>query len=208
MKRPAGFTVVELLVAIFTIALMAALGWRGLDGMARAQAETDSRTDQVFALQAGLAQWGADLDALAQLPQTTALEWDGRALRMTRRGLAGGSDGLHVVAWTQRQGHWLRWQSPQLGTRGEIAAAWQQAGQWARNPGDEERRLEVAVTPLQEWRIYYFRGDGWSHPLSSDGRTSLIPDAVRVVLVLPQGEALAGRIVRDWVSPRHTGGKS
>jgi general secretion pathway protein J len=213
MKRMAGFTLVELLAALFTMALMAALGWRALDGMARAQAQTDARAGQVMALQAGLAQWSADLDALAQLPQTPALEWDGRVLRITRRAMAANSDSLHVVAWTQRQGRWLRWQSPELGTRGEVAAAWQQAGAWSQDPGDEERSLEVAVTPLREWRLYYFRSDSWTHPLSSDGaagaaRTDIVPDGVRLVLVLPEGQALAGQIVRDWVSPRHVGARS
>jgi len=35
-----------------------------------------------------------------------------------------------------------------------------------------------------------------------------VPDGVRVVLVLPEGGALSGRIVRDWVSPKVGGGKS
>jgi general secretion pathway protein J len=38
--RPAsGFTLIELLVAISLMALMAALAWRGLDGMTRAQTQ-------------------------------------------------------------------------------------------------------------------------------------------------------------------------
>jgi general secretion pathway protein J len=224
MKRPSGFTLVELLVALSTMALMAVLGWRGLDGMTRALAQTDARAEQVLALQAGLAQWGTDLDALAQLPQTTALEWDGRVLRMTRRGATGTAGSLHVVAWTQREGNWLRWQSPALATRGEVAAAWQQAGLWSQTPGDAERRLEVAIAPLQEWQIFYYRGDSWSHPLSSDAGApgaqpnpaaavaatgaAIVPDGVRVVLVMPQGQTMAGRIVRDWVSPKLGGGKS
>ena len=208
MKRAAGFTLVELLLALSTMALMAVLGWRGLDSMARARAETDARAGEVQALQAGLAQWAADLDALAQVPQASALEWDGRVLRIVRRGAAGHAGGLRVVAWTGRQGQWLRWQSPALATRDEIAAAWQQAGVWALNPGDEERRHEVAVTPLDEWHLYYFRADSWTHPLSEGGRTLLVPDGVRLVLVLPPGQAVAGRVVRDWVSPMLAGGKS
>jgi general secretion pathway protein J len=226
MKRAAGFTLVELLVALSMMALMAGLSWGGLAGMARVQAETDARADQMLALQIGLAQWGTDLDALAQLPQTTALEWDGRVLRMTRRGTAGFMDSLYVVAWTERQGRWLRWQSPPLRTRGEMTAAWQQAGLWSQNPGDEQRRFEVAIAPLKAWQLFYFRGNAWTHPLSSDAaavglapapdtaagdgslRTAIVPDGVRLVLMLPQGPGLAGRIVRDWVSPKLGGGPS
>ena len=79
-----GFTLIELLVAIALMALMAAMSWRGLDGMTRAQTQMRQHADEVLTLQAGLAQWGADLDALAQQPNTPNLDWDGRALRLLR----------------------------------------------------------------------------------------------------------------------------
>src|SRR5262249_33736956 len=159
----------------------------------------------------------ADLEALVQVPQLTALEWNGRVLRMTRRGTASATDGLRVVAWTRREGQWLRWQSPPLVTRGEVDSAWLRADQWSQNPGDAERREEVSITPLEEWQIFYFRSDAWTNPLSSDAATAsaqatpgsvttgravgLIPDGVRLVLQLPPGRAIAGRIQRDWVRP-------
>ena len=40
-----GFTLIELLVAISIMALMAILGWRGLDGMSRAQVATPNALD-------------------------------------------------------------------------------------------------------------------------------------------------------------------
>lgn len=58
-RLPQGFTLIELLVAISLMALMAALSWRGLDGMTRAQAQMRQHADDVLALQAGLAQWGS-----------------------------------------------------------------------------------------------------------------------------------------------------
>ena len=116
--------------------------------MARAQAQTEARADEVLTLQVGLAQWAADLDALVQLPQTTALDWNGRVLRLTRRGTASATDGVLVVGWTRRvvkgAGTWLRWQSPPVTTRGELEQAWQKADIWSQNPGDEEKRREVA----------------------------------------------------------------
>jgi general secretion pathway protein J len=220
--RARGFTLVELLVALFVLALMAMLSWRGLDGMVRAQQQTAQRADEVLALQTGLAQWGADLENLVQLPQLTALEWNGRVLRMTRRGTASPVDGVRVVGWARREGQWLRWQSPALATRGEVESAWLQADQWAQNPGDELRRSEVAVAPLEEWQIFFFRGDAWTNPLSADvsaapgmtadpagaRSTGVIPDGVRLVLQLPAGRAIAGRLTRDWVRPTVGGGKS
>jgi len=121
-----GFTLIELLVAIGVMALMAGLSWRGIDGMARTQTQLAKRTDQVMTLQAGLAQWAADLDALVQLPNTASLDWDGRALRVTRRSAGSDNDGMLVVAWTRRtiqgQGQWLRLINPVSGGAGQRVA--------------------------------------------------------------------------------------
>ena len=226
-RRSRGFTLVELLVALFAMALLAVLSWRGLDGMSRAQLQTAARADEVLTLQTGLAQWGADLDALMQLPQTSAIDWNGRVLRITRRSTTSPADGALVVAWTRRAGDgvgtWLRWQSAPLTTRGQVEEAWLNADTWSQNPGDDERQHEVAVTPLADWQIFYYRGDAWTNPQSSDAatpfpglaaaaaptaRTAIIPDGVRLVLILPEGQAISGRIQRDWVRPTVGGGKS
>ena len=240
VRASPGFTLVELLVALVVMALIAILSWRGLDGMARAQAATQARAEQVLTLQTGLAQWAADLDALVQLPQITALDWNGRVLRLTRRAPSGPGAGVVVVAWGRRavegNGMWLRWQSPPLASRGEVAQAWQRADLWSQNPGDEDRLREVAVAPLDEWQIYFFRGDTWTNPLSSDtvapagpgARTpprpdgaqapaapaaattavAVMPDGVRLVLSLSAGQAISGRLTRDWLRPTVGGGKS
>jgi general secretion pathway protein J len=166
LRSSRGFTLIELLVAIGILALMAVLSWRGLDGMTQTQTRLQQRADSVLALQAGLAQWGADLDALLVLPTLPALDWDGRALRLTRRSSTAPAaatsvesgltdEAVLVVAWSRRDiegtSQWLRWQSPPLTTRGDVQAAWAQVAQW---------------------QIFYFRGDAWSNPLSTAGDAS------------------------------------
>lgn len=220
MRRARGFTLVELLVALFALALMAGMSWRGLDGMMRARTQTEAHADEILTLQTGLAQWDADLDAIVELPQVTALEWNGRVLRLTRRSTVAPGEGVLVVAWTRREGQWLRWQSLPLATNGDVAAAWQQADYWSQNPGDALRRMEVAITPLDDWQLFYYRGNSWTNPLSSatgqaappsqpppaqevgapTGRSAgVLPEGVRLVLQLPAGRALSGQVTRDWV---------
>ena len=121
--RSRGFTLVEVLVALTILAVMAVLTWRGIDGMARAQAATQRYTDDVLTLQAGLTQWRADLDAMMTWPSSDgtnppgpagqrSLAWDGSVLRITRMLTDTPAAGLRVVAWSRRpgDGQWLRWQ--------------------------------------------------------------------------------------------------
>jgi general secretion pathway protein J len=225
LRHARGFTLVELLVALFVLAMLAALSWRGLDGMVRAQSTTEARSDEVLTLQVGLAQWTADFEALEQLPGLKALEWNGRVLRLTRRSTASPTDGVLVVGWARRIANgtssWQRWQSAPVTTRGDLERAWQSADLWAQNQGDDARA--VAITPLDDWQIFYFRENAWTNPQSSDVTTTsivaaggqqnaaasgiLLPDGVRIVLSLPPGRAVSGVITRDWVRPQ-VGGKT
>ena len=225
--RLRGFTLIELLVAIGILALMAGLSWRGLDGMSRAQTQLQQRADTVLTLQAGLSQWAADLDAMIQLPNTPAVDWDGRALRIVRRSTASSGEGLLIVAWSRREidgaGQWLRWQSPPVQTRGDLQTAWARAAQWAQNASEEDKKLEVRVAALDQWKVFYFRADAWTNPLSSDSAAvpppptraasaaaptdAVLPDGVRLVLTLPPNDAFVGTLTRDWARLTLGGGK-
>ena len=220
-----GFTLIELLVAISVMSLLAVLSWRGLDAMARAQAQTSLRADQVLTLQAGLAQWKIDLDSLALAPQVNALDWDGRVLRLTRRAAMPG-DGLMVVAWMRRtddESQWLRWQSQAVRTTNGWNDAWRRAGVWAQGSTAKDLMGEVSITPLEEWQIFYFRGNAWTNPLSSAGQQAVgslatpaspsnsqavVPEGIRLVLILPASQAISGKLTVDWVSPVMSGAKS
>jgi general secretion pathway protein J len=186
-----GFTLVEVLVALTIMALMAAFTWRGIDGITRAQAATGQSTDGTLALQAGLTQWRADLDAIASWPMpvtafpgsanaaplTTqrSLDWNGSTLRLTRTDAISPAVGLRVVAWARQSttGWWLRWQSAPFTTLQAWAAAWDAAAQWGQeaslsgldaNTGGGQA---VAITRINDWQLYYFRNNAWTNPLSS-----------------------------------------
>ncbi len=230
-KKPSqhGFTLVELMVAIVVMALLALLSWRGLDGMTRVQGQTQTHTDSVLALQAGLAQWQTDLDALtvqANVPGVTGLDYDGQVLRLTRRYAEKAentqnrfrNDSIRVVAWSQRNTDsgikWLRWQSDPLKTRAELQTAWQQAKQWANNATEADKKGEVVVAAIDKWQVFYYRNDAWVNALSSadeanqaGSNSPALPEGIRLVLTLSPGQALVGDITRDWVQPSVGGGK-
>ncbi len=212
-SRTRGFTLIELLVALGVMALMAVMGWRALAGMQQAMDSNREHANAVLALDAGLSQWTTDLDALTELPQTRTLEWNGRALRLTRRATSDESAGALVVAWTlaERDGHaqWLRWQSTPVRTREEWTSAWAAADAWQQGAGADStngvRMREVRIAALDQWQLYFYRGGAWSNPLSSAGSNvagaepaTNVPDGVRLVLTVSPPHPLAGAVVRDW----------
>ena len=233
-RRPQhGFTLIELLVALFALSLLAMLSWRGIDGMVRAREQTRERADQVQALQVGLAQWSADLDALATVPQMSSLDWNCRVFRILRAAPDDPGQGIVVVAWSRRAdgggSRWMRWQSPPAVTRGQLDDAWRRADAWSQNSGMDGGADAVAITGLVDWQVFFYRSDAWTNPLSSDTtqasttappvtagtapvvttpQTAITPDGVRIVLTLAPGQAISGDLTRDWVSPTVGGRKS
>jgi general secretion pathway protein J len=221
--RHAGFTLIEVLVAITVMALMSLMAWRGLDGMLRSQSGLQSRADEVRTLQAGLAQWQTDLDQMAELNDKPSWLWDGKVLRLTRRANAS-EEAIQVVAWTWRSdagnpagGDWQRWQSAPLTSQAAWRQAWGTAEQWSQSPNDDSRAGQVQIHPLSGWQIFVHRGGSWANPLSSDvvavGNTNAPtakpgtpPDGVRLILSLPQGPAGAGPLTLDWIRPTLSGG--
>ena len=67
MRRPPrrGFTLVELLVAISILAIVAVLGWRGLDGIVRARISLTSQIEATRGMQLAFAQLQSDAEHMA-----------------------------------------------------------------------------------------------------------------------------------------------
>ena len=64
-RRRLGFTLIELLVAISILAIVAVLGWRGLDGIIRSRESLTAKMEQTRGLQLAFAQLQSDCANLA-----------------------------------------------------------------------------------------------------------------------------------------------
>jgi len=61
-----GFTLIELLVAISVLAIVAVLGWRGLDGIVRARVALTNELEQTRGMQLAFAQIQSDCAHIAK----------------------------------------------------------------------------------------------------------------------------------------------
>ena len=198
-RNEAGFTLVEVLVALVIMAVLSGLAWQGLEAVFKARDASREAIDRTTRLATVLTQWQQDLEAIYDTGAVPALAFDGQTLRLTRRV----DDGVALVAWSVRGGAWQRWAGSALQRSGPLQETWLASQQFQ---GTEPGQLKVA-DGASEWQIYFHRGSDWSNAQSSGNVAAApaapqtpasgvpaavreeLPNAVRMVITL-QGQKL------------------
>lgn len=196
-RRIAGFTLVEVLVALVVMATMAALAWRGIDALVRSHDIAQARLTQTARLQTVIAQWESDLRALQDShTDIKPLAFDGGGLVLTRQS----PGGLQLVVWNLREGTLWRWESPALRTVSELESQ-RQLGLQQLAQGNPALRAFDGVAGLQ---LYCFRNNAWSNCLSSGDKNNggttapdTLPTAIRLSLQFIPGSGLGGSLARE-----------
>lgn len=199
---PRGFTLVEVLVALLVLSIMAAMAWRGVDGIVRTRDASQRQLEQTLRLNTVLAQWQTDLAAVQDTGAVPPLVFDGATLRLTR----GTPEGVQVVAWSLKSestdNAWRRWAGPSVTASAALQDSWIASQQLLGSEPGQLRALE-GVT---RWQVYFFQGNAWANAQSTGNvatsptgvapRTAL-PSGVRVVIGFAPGSGLTGTLTRD-----------
>ncbi len=168
--RAAGFTLIEVLVAMVVMAIMSLMAWQGVDGIVRTRESNQVRLEQTLRLETVIAQWEQDLASLQETAAVPALSCDGQSVRLTRRT----DNGMQVVVWSLRpDSHgnvWQRWAGPAVTTTSGLQQTWLRTQQFQ---GSETGQLRT-LTGLDSWQVYFFQG-AWANCQSS--RNAAAPTA-------------------------------
>jgi len=209
-KPERGFTLVEVLVALFVMALMAAMAWRGIDALLRSRDIAQSRLDQSARLQTVMAQWEQDLRSLQDVGVVEALGFDGASLRFTRKR----DLGMQMISWSVRDGRLYRWEGPTVQTVAALNESYTRSQQFLAQ--DAQRLL--TLEGISGWQLYCYRGNSWSNCLSSGNvvgaaappasgasgvtvqpQSPQLPTGVRMVLQFHESSGFKGPLTRQIV---------
>ena len=200
-----GFTLIEVLIALFILALMAGMAWQGVDMVMRSRTIAQGRMDDLLRLQSTLAQWDADLRESFDTQIVPGVAFDGATLRLTRRQ----PEGVQVVAWTLRGQTLQRWAAAPVRDIDRLQDTWLRSYQLL---GNEPESLTLLQT-VSGWQVFFFfaSSNAWSNAQSSADQATgtpaatglpaaardAMPEGVRVIFSFAPGGIAAGPITRE-----------
>lgn len=150
-----GFTLVELLVAISILAIVAVLGWRGLDGIVRARVALTDQMEATRGMQLAFAQMQSDCEHMVgadELQQRPTLMADAGGMTLVRNVYNENSPSqVQVVSYRIRDGVLLRRESQ--GTRDlvQLDVLWKAATSNADATPPVALQSGVAAMQVEVW---------------------------------------------------------
>ncbi len=183
--RAPGFTLVELLVAISILAMVAVLGWRGLDGIVRARVALTEQMETTRGMQLAFAQMQSDCEHIAGqdiMDQRPYLLIGTDRLTLVRLvATENEPTRLQVVAYRVANGTLTRRESIATRDLTQLDAIWQSV-----TSDDDQGRpvvLQAGVTGMQ---VLLWQNKQWRSQLQTQAQVGLAlpPTGVQVALTV------------------------
>ncbi|SFF69029.1 type II secretion system protein J (GspJ) [Duganella sp. CF458] len=163
MNSARGFTLIELLVAITVLAIVAVLGWRGLDGIVRSREQLTQNMEQTRGTQLTFAQLQSDLEQIADktlLRERQNMLAESNRLVFVRTVLVeNAASQLQVVSYTIRDGLLARTESQGARDLLQLDALWKAALEQSTTQSMVGLQAGVANMEFRVWE-----GGGWRQP--------------------------------------------
>ena len=166
MKNARGFTLVELLVAITVLAIVAVMGWRGLDGIVRSRQQLTQNMEQTRGIQLTFAQLQSDLEQIADKPllreRQNILADNSRLVFVRTVLIENAPSQLQVVSYIIRDGVLSRSESPVTRDLVQLDALWQAA--IGQSGAQASVGLQSGVSAME---VRVWEAGGWKLPQNS-----------------------------------------
>lgn len=207
-RHQTGFTLIELLIAVSILAIVAVLGWRGLDSITRARTALNQDLDQSRGMQLSFAQLQSDCEHVAlnmDLGGRAILAIDPQRLTLVRTVLADSSAAsLQVVAYRVKDGVLQRRESNAVRDLRQLDVIWKAT--LGDTDGAQTVNLQQGITSMvvQTW----FGDNTWSvtngeimgpqaaTAISGPTPPSKLPSGLQVAL---QVQGLDGSMVKNFL---------
>jgi general secretion pathway protein J len=183
--RQHGFTLIELLVAISILAIVAVLGWRGLDGIIRARTALTAQMEATRGMQLAFAQMQSDAEHIADsalLQQRPFLLAQADSMTMVRTSYRENEAAqLQVVSYRLVDGVLLRRESAPTRDLIQLDMLWKTATSNADSTPPVALQNGVSTMAVETWENNRWLAGG-QPPGSNPTALSLPPTGLRVSL--------------------------
>ena len=185
IQRQRGFTLIELLVAISILAIVAVLGWRGLDGIIRARVSLTAQMEATRGMQLAFAQMQSDAEHIADaglLQQRAFLLAQADSMTMVRVAYHENEAAmLQVVSYRLVDGVLLRRESAPTRDLVQLDMLWKTATSNADSTAPVALQTGVTSMAVEVWQNQrWFAGSAVA--AATPSALSLPPSGLRVSL--------------------------